>query len=159
MFDIYGDRSKYTIVAKLHELHKLSDRAVFIVDIVESLRFLRISGPPRNNGTAPHGTSTPPRSSKYSYNPRRSGRVSDRRRLYGSCLSEKEWNCRWGDQLHGSSPCISRFPVLCKCDFTDSTRSLGDLREIDWLIANEIDLQKDRWIRIEGIHFCKKLNT
>lgn len=76
-----------------------------------------------------------------------SGRVSDRRRLYGSCLSEKEWNCRWGGQLHGSSPCISRFLVLCKCDCPDSTRSLReiDLREIDWLITNEVaHLQKDR---------------
>lgn len=88
-------------------------------------------------------------------------RVSDRRRLYGSCLSEKEWNCRWGDQLHGSSPCISRFPVLCKCDCTDSARSFRDLREIDWLIANKIrsPARRQMRFRMEGTHFRKKLNT
>lgn len=150
------------IVAKLHESHKLQDRTVFIVDIVESLRFLRISEPPCNNGTAPHGTSTPPCSSKYFYNPRLWPRIRS--------LSIIQLVLKWkrmelsmrGDQLHGSSPCISRFLVLCKCDCTDSTRSLGeiDLPKIDWLIMNEIArLQKDRCIGIKGTRFCKKLNV
>lgn len=67
---IYLTTVQNLIVAKLYELHKLQDRTFIRSIFVESLRFLRISGPPCNNGTAPYGTSAPPCSSKYFYNPR-----------------------------------------------------------------------------------------
>lgn len=121
-FNKFVDHSKYDRRWITHKLHELQDRAVFIVDIVESLRFLKISGPPRNNGAAPPRDFYPSVFFQILLQPS-TLRVSDRRRLYDSCLSEKEWNCRWEEQLHGSSPLVSRFSanaiVLIRLDHSE----------------------------------------
>lgn len=71
-----------------------------------------------------------------------------------TCLSEKEWNCRRGGQLHGSSPCAARFPVLCKCDCATrfARRSAWDWLSLRIEVA-PLRRRKHWWIKTKETHF------